>query len=183
MALTESKFELTHGTVAPGFSLPDAYGSLHNLKDSLGKITIIVFWCNHCPYVKHLKTHFFETARTKLADCFIYLINSNDFIKYPEDNPEAMRADQEQFGYNIPYLVDETQVVAKAYHAACTPDFFILDQFHKVSYMGRYDGSTPGNNQAVTGQDLLGAIEQIRLGTIPKNQKPAMGCNIKLQPQ
>lgn len=179
MALVHSTFELKPGVQAPEFSLLDTMGKPYHLSDFLGLPTLIVFWCNHCPYVKHLKSHFSEFCRNSLDKLHVLAINSNDFEAYPDDRPEKMREDIQQFQYVFPYLVDSTQSVAKAYDAACTPDFYLLDSSHRIYYMGQYDSTRPSQGQIPTGTDLAEAIKRLNQGKEPYLGQPASGCNIK----
>jgi len=137
--------------------------------------------CNHCPYVKHIRTELAaittEYAKKGIA---VFGINSNDVKNYPEDSPEMMKKEKEEAHYTFPYLYDETQAIAKAYQAACTPDFFLFDIEHKLVYRGQFDESRPGNKLAVTGQDLKEAMDALLSGkAIQRDQTPSIGCNIK----
>ena len=182
MAVTPSNM-LPLGTVAPAFTLPDTVSgkivSLDELKSNTA--TVIMFICNHCPFVKHLQNHLSHFAKEYRARGISFIaINANDAIEYPEDAPERMKQIAKQFDYSFPYLYDESQAVAKAYQAACTPDFHIFDKGLRCVYRGQYDDSRPGNNAAITGKDLGTALDNILQGKpIASNQKPSMGCNIK----
>jgi thiol-disulfide isomerase/thioredoxin len=182
MAITPSNM-LPLGTVAPAFTLPDTVSgkmvSLDELKSNTA--TVIMFICNHCPFVKHLQNHLSHFAKEYKARGISFIaINANDAIEYPEDSPEIMKQIANQFEYSFPYLYDESQAVAKAYQAACTPDFYIFDKDLRCVYRGQYDDSRPGNNAAITGKDLGTALDNILQGKpIATNQKPSMGCNIK----
>lgn len=170
------------GTAAIEFSLPDHSGVLVSLSDFGGSpATLIVFMCNHCPYVKHLRHGLAAFAKEAQArDATVIGINSNDFVKYPSDNPAAMAQEIEEAGYTFPYLVDESQEVAKAYQATCTPDFFLYDGAMRLAYRGQFDSSRPGNGQEVTGADLRTALDAVLRGQAPKgDQVPSIGCNIK----
>lgn len=184
MALTPSTMKLSLGAAAPDFSLPDPYGTMHTLAEFAGKPALVAFICNHCPYVKHVAPAFAKLAKEYQAKGVgIVAINSNDFTSYPDDSPTMMKSEIGQRGYTFPYLVDETQSVAHAYHAACTPDFFLFDKDHKLVYRGQMDSSRPGNNQPVTGQDLRAALDAVLAGRpAAKDQRPSMGCNIKWRP-
>jgi peroxiredoxin len=181
MALTNSTM-LPLGTSAPDFSLPDADGKCVALKDFKGaKGLLVIFMCNHCPYVKHI-----AFALAKLAAEYqkkgigVVGINSNDTERYPADSPSMMKEEIKSVGYTFPYLMDESQEVAKAYRAACTPDFYLFDKEQKLVYRGRMDGSTPGNNTPTTGNELRAALDAVLEGRpIPREQKSSMGCNIK----
>lgn len=182
MALTPSSM-LPLGTKAPGFSLPDTIGgktlSLDVLKGTAA--TVVMFICNHCPYVKHVNPELVRVARDygKRGVGFV-AISSNDAKSYPEDAPDEMRKNAREQGYPFPYLFDESQAVAKSYQAACTPDFFVFDRAMHLIYRGRLDESSPGNGKPLTGADLREALEAV-LNDKPVNrdQVPSMGCNIK----
>ena len=182
MALTESNM-LPLGTLAPDFKLVDVVSntekSLNELKGEQG--TLIVFMCNHCPYVVHLIDALVALAERNLAQgIHTIAISSNDIENYPEDRPEKMKALAIEKDFPFPYLYDEEQTIAKAYDAACTPDFYLLDNENTLVYRGRFDGSRPGNSIAVTGEDLQHAIDLlVKNNPIPENQIPSMGCNIK----
>lgn len=181
MALTPSTM-LALGTPAPDFSLPDPAGKIHSLKDNpSAKGHLVVFMCNHCPYVIHLQKKLSEVAtRYQALGINVIAINSNDAEKYPADRPEKMAEDIRKFHYTFPYLFDETQQVAKNYKAACTPDFFLFDASKRLVYRGQFDESRPGNGIPVTGKDLTNALDQVLAGKTPSpDQRPSMGCNIK----
>jgi peroxiredoxin len=176
---------LTLGTAAPVFSLPDTAGKLVSLSDfKAAPALVVVFMCNHCPYVKHIRGGLAQFGRDYLPrGVAVVGINSNDVMTYPADSPARMAEEVEAAGYSFPYLYDETQAVARAYHAACTPDFFLFDQRQRLAYRGQFDDSRPGNNVPVTGKDLRTAIESVLAGkTVPASQKPSLGCNIKWKP-
>lgn len=182
MSLTQSSM-LPLGTVAEDFTLLDTISqrnvSLQYLKSD--KATVIMFICNHCPYVKHVQSTLVTIAQKyrKKGVQFI-AINSNDADNYPEDSPDKMQEIGEKLNYSFPYLFDETQAVAKKYRAACTPDFYIFNKDLACVYRGRFDASTPGNNIPVTGEDLCISLDNLLLDKpINPNQKPSMGCNIK----
>ena len=171
------------GTTAPGFSLPDPDGRLHGLPDGASAY-LVMFICNHCPFVKHICD---ELAR--LGNDYgdegvaIVAINSNDTEKYPDDGPEQMREEARAHGYTFPYLLDADQSVAKAYRAACTPDFYLFDAAKQLVYRGQLDGSRPGNDVPVDGKDLRGALDALLAGeAVDPNQAPSIGCNIKWRP-
>ena len=170
------------GIQAPSFSLPDTSGKLVSLSDFAGApALLVVFLCNHCPYVKHLQHHLgkliAEYQRRGLAAVGI---SANDPVRYPDDAPARMAEVAKEAGYTFPYLFDETQAVAKAYRAACTPDFFLFDRDQRLAYRGQYDGSRPGNPMPVTGADLRAAIEAVLAGKpAPSEQRPSIGCSIK----
>jgi peroxiredoxin len=182
MALTESTM-LTLGTVAPDFALTDmTTGNTVRRDDFHGqKGLLVLFICTHCPYVKHI-----EASLGKLGADYagkplgIVAISSNDAEAYPADNPAGLKLQAEEHGFNFPYLYDETQAVARAYNAACTPDIYLFDGDFRLVYRGQYDSSRPGNGVPVTGEDLRAAIDAMLDGTpIPTVQKPSIGCNIK----
>ncbi len=182
MALTPSNM-LPLGTKAPYFTLMDTITkdvySLQQLKGEKG--TVIMFICNHCPYVKYVNEELVRICNDYRVTGFSFVgISSNDATKYPEDGPEAMYRHAQKEGYNFPYLYDETQEVAKAYDAACTPDFYLFDSELKLVYRGQLDNSRPGNSIPLNGRDLREAMDNI-LNNHPqrKDQKPSMGCNIK----
>ena len=182
MALVESNM-LPLGTIAPDFSLPNvvdkSMGSLCSLKGEKG--TLIVFTCNHCPYVVHLLDAFVALAKkNKGKGVATIAISSNDVENYPADHPDLMRKLAQEKNFTFPYLYDEAQTVAKAYDAACTPDFYLLNAQHALVYHGRFDASRPGNDTPITGEDLQNAIDaMLKKDPIPENQYPSMGCNIK----
>ena len=183
MAETPSTM-LELGTPAPFFRLPDLDGKLVSLDDFRGKPLLVAFICNHCPYVKHVIDKFSELAREyQRKGVAVVAINSNDVDAYPEDSPERMREFAAKHHFTFPYLFDESQEVAKAYRAACTPDFYLFDREHKLVYRGQMDGSRPGNGVPVTGEDLTRAVELLLAGKpIPEDQRPSVGCNIKWKP-
>lgn len=171
------------GVKAPPFSLPNAAGGgvvcLNDFRDTQG--LLVMFICNHCPYVIHVHHELVALARDyQDKDFGVVAISSNDTIAYPDDSPEKMKARSEQLGFTFPYLFDESQQVAKAYRAACTPDFFLFDRNQKLVYRGQLDDSRPSNGIPVTGVSLRTAMDCVAEGTpIPGNQTPSMGCNIK----
>jgi peroxiredoxin len=173
---------LALGTKAPEFRLPDPSGKLVSSKDfDAAPALLVAFICNHCPYVKHIQSSFAEFARTyQERGAAIVAINSNDFDAFPDDRPEKMAEESKLAGYTFPYLCDETQEVAKAYQAACTPDFFLFDRDRWLVYRGQYDDSRPKSERPVTGADLAAALDALLAGRpVPADQKPSMGCNIK----
>lgn len=171
------------GTIAPNFKLLDTICNetleLDDLKSGIA--TVIMFICNHCPYVKHIQTKLVEVANTYQAKGFRFIaISSNDVATYADDSPEKMREEAANHHYPFPYLYDETQAIAKAYQAACTPDFYVFNEHMHCVYRGRFDASTPGNQEPVTGKELTAALDAILTGdAIDQNQKPSVGCNIK----
>lgn len=183
MALTESTMELEIGTEAPEFALRDVVtGKTVRRDDFRGqKGLLVMFICTHCPYVKHV-----EKGLAALGVDYdgkglgIVAIGSNDAETYPDDAPEGLREQAQRLGFRFPYLYDETQDVAKAYHAACTPDFFLFDSEMKLAYRGQFDSSRPNSGVPVTGQDLRAAMDAVIAGKpVPNDQKPSIGCNIK----
>lgn len=182
MAMTPSNM-LALGTTAPGFSLldtvTDTMFDLHAIKGETG--TIIMFICNHCPFVVHVNNEIISIAkRYKAKGINCIAISSNDVINYPQDGPDKMKRHAQDVGYRFPYLYDETQDVAKAYDAACTPDFYVFDAHLKLTYRGQLDDSRPGNGKPVTGNDLRLALDSLLNNTDNNTlQKPSIGCNIK----
>jgi len=173
------------GTTAPDFSLPGTDGQPVSLADFGDKpAVLIVFMCNHCPYVKHLSSALAEFARKYEEEGLQVIgINSNDANNYPDDSPEKMVLEKQLAGYGFPYLYDESQGVAKAYRAACTPDFFLFDKERRLFYRGQFDESRPGSSIPVTGRSLGQAVDALLVGKAPpEEQKPSMGCNIKWRP-
>jgi peroxiredoxin len=184
MARTPSTM-LPLGTKAPDFALVNVDGKTVSLADFRGApALLVVFMCNHCPFVKHL-----AAALAQFADEYMQKkvavvgINSNDVANYPADSPEQMVHEAEDRGYTFPYLYDETQEVAKAYRAACTPDFFLFDRDQRLVYRGQFDSSRPDNGKPITGADLREAVDAVLAGRKPsEDQKPSIGCNIKWKP-
>src|SRR2546427_7013192 len=170
------------GTKAPDFRLPDTAGKMVSLSDfKNAPALLVIFMCNHCPYVKHIRSGMAQLARDyttrKVA---IVGINSNDVANYPADSPAKMAEEAKSAGYMFHYLYDESQKVAKAYRAACTPDIFLFDSDQRLVYRGQFDDSRPSNGIPVTGKDLRAAIDAVLAGKpVPANQKPSIGCNIK----
>lgn len=184
MVRTESTM-MPLGTRAPAFRLPDTDGELASLEDfGSADALLVAFLSNHCPYVKHIRRGLAEFAREyREAGLATVAINSNDIERYPDDSPERMRAVKQDFGFVFPYLFDETQDVARAYGAACTPDFFLFDDKRELAYRGRFDASRPGNDEPVTGADLRAAADAVLEGRRPPGEQlPSMGCNIKWKP-
>lgn len=177
---------LSLGAAAPDFALPNAIdGRQVSLSDFQAKSGLLVmFICNHCPFVKHVADQLAAIARDyQAADLGIVAISSNDIQKYPQDDAAAMKDEAAARGYVFPYLLDETQDVAKAYQAACTPDFFLFDQQRHLVYRGQLDSSRPSLEVPVTGKDLRAAIDQLLAGgSIDPEQRPSIGCNIKWKP-
>ena len=181
MAKTPSTM-LALGTPAPDFRLPDTDGTQVSRDDHAGAAGLLVmFLCNHCPYVQHIREGLAEFAREyRSKGLAIVAISSNDAAAYPDDSPEKMKVEKARYGYVFPYLYDASQAVAKAYAAACTPDFFLFDSARRLVYRGQFDDSRPGNGVAVTGKDLRAACDALLSGRqIPADQRPSIGCNIK----
>jgi len=171
------------GTPAPAFNLTEpATGCTVTLADfQNAPALLVIFMCNHCPFVKHIREGLVRFAREYQArGLAIVAISANDVANHPNDSPAKMAEDARAFGYPFPYLYDETQAVAQAYRAACTPDFFLFDAGRTLVYRGQFDGSRPGNNVPVTGADLRAAADAALVGQpAPSDQKPSIGCNIK----
>jgi peroxiredoxin len=181
MAKTPSTM-LALGTPAPDFRLPDTGGALVSRDDHAAAPGLLVmFLCNHCPYVQHIRGALADFAREYQAKGLaIVAVNSNDVAAYPDDSPEKMKAEKARYGYVFPYLYDESQAVAKSYSAACTPDFFLFDRSRRLVYRGQFDDSRPGNGAAVTGRDLRAACDALlSQRPIAPDQRPSIGCNIK----
>jgi len=173
---------LALGTSAPDFRLPDTSGKIVALADFKSAPALAVFFiCNHCPYVKHMQAGLAQLARDyQPRGAAIVAISSNDAQNYPDDSPARMAQEAKSAGYTFPYLYDESQAVAKAYRAACTPDIFLFDAARKLVYRGQFDDSRPGNGVPVTGKDLRGALDAVLGGKpMPSRQVPSIGCNIK----
>jgi peroxiredoxin len=182
MALTPSTM-LPLGTKAPDFNLPDTVSnnelSLDDIKSDVA--TVIMFICNHCPYVKHIQSELSRIATDYAAKNINFAaISANDAENYPADSPEKMKEFAQQNHFSFPYLYDESQETAKSYQAACTPDFYVFDNNLKCVYRGRFDDSSPGKDAPVTGKDLRNALDNLIGGkTINPDQIPSIGCNIK----
>ncbi len=181
MALTPSTM-LPLGTKAPRFALPDTDGRTVSLDDfATAKGLVVMFICNHCPYVKHVRDELARFGRDMQASgVAVVAISSNDVSTHPADSPEKMAEEKKTAGYEFPYLYDADQSVAAAYKAACTPDFYLFDQTRALVYRGQFDDSRPGNGTPVTGTDLRHAVDALLNGRPARSpQKPSMGCNIK----
>jgi peroxiredoxin len=173
------------GTQAPDFRLPDPSGKIVALADfKKAPALLVVFMCNHCPYVKHVRDGLAKLARDyRPRGVAVVGINSNDVANYPGDSPAKMAEEAAAAGYIFPYLYDETQAVAKAYRAACTPDLYLFDKDQRLVYRGQLDDSRPGNGVPVTGKDLRAALDAVLAGKpVSPSQKPSIGCNIKWKP-
>lgn len=170
------------GTPAPEFALPDTDGKTVALADFANAPALVVaFICNHCPYVKHVRDAFNRLAREyQQKGVAVAAISSNDVANHPEDSPAKMKEEKKAAGYSFPYLYDESQAVAKAYRAACTPDFFVFDKGRRLVYRGQMDASRPGNGKPNDGADLRAALDALLAGKAPSiEQVPSIGCNIK----
>ena len=173
------------GTKAPAFQLPDTSGKKVSLTDFKSAPALVVaFMCNHCPYVKHVRGGLAQLARDYAPRGVAMVgISSNDVANYPQDSPARMAEEAKSAGYIFPYLYDETQEVAKAYKAACTPDIYLFDGDQRLAYRGQLDDSRPGSSIPVSGKDLRGAIDAVLASRpVSPNQKPSIGCNIKWKP-
>jgi peroxiredoxin len=173
------------GMEAPDFELPDTDGEMVARDDfEDADALLVVFMCNHCPFVKHIREELADFAREyREKGLAVVGINSNDVESHPEDRPEKMKEEKERVGYTFPYLFDESQEVAKAYGAACTPDFFLFDADRRLFYRGQFDDSRPGNDVPVTGEDLRDACDRALAGEDPpEEQRASAGCNIKWKP-
>lgn len=173
------------GMEAPDFELPEAGGGTVALEDfDEAPALLVIFMCNHCPYVKHIQEELADFAREyRERGLAVVGINANDWEQYPDDSPEQMAREKERVGYPFPYLYDESQEVARAYGAACTPDFFLFDDDRELVYRGQFDASRPGNGVPVSGSDLREAADRVLAGRdAPSEQAPSTGCNIKWRP-
>jgi len=173
------------GTAAAEFNLPNVDGRMVSLDTAAGpRGTLVMFICNHCPFVKHVADQLAQVGREAIGRGIgVVAISANDVATHPADSPEQMVREAEERGYPFPYLYDESQEVAKAYKAACTPDFFLFDPYRRLVYRGQLDDSRPGNGVPVTGHDLRQAIEALVAGRSPvAEQRPSIGCNIKWKP-
>jgi peroxiredoxin len=182
MAQTASTM-LELGTIAPDFALTNVVtGKTVRRDDYRGKKALLVmFICAHCPFVKHVEKELAKFGRDySMQPLGIVAISANDAVNYPADGPEGLKKQAETLGFTFPYLHDESQAVARAYDAACTPDIYLFDADFKLVYRGQFDASRPGNNVPVTGQDLRAAVDAVLAGKpVPADQKPSIGCNIK----
>jgi peroxiredoxin len=181
MALTPSNM-LPLGTAAPDFRLPDTTGKPVSLADFKSASALaVVFICNHCPYVQHIRAGLAQFGREyQRRGAAVVAINANDVQNYPADSPEKMAEEVKTAGYTFPYLYDESQAVARAYRAACTPDIYLFDKNRKLVYRGQFDDSRPGNGLPVTGADLRAAVDAVLAGKpVAPRQVPSLGCNIK----
>jgi peroxiredoxin len=184
MAQTPS-FMVALGSAAPGFQLPDFNGKLVSSADFADAPALLVmFICNHCPFVKHVRDQLASLGRDyQQRGVAVVAMNPNDVLKYPDDSPARMKEEAKAAGYTFPYLVDETQQVAKAFGASCTPDFFLYDKNRKLVYRGQLDSSRPKSDTPVSGSDLRAALDAVLAGKpVPPSQMPSIGCNIKWKP-
>jgi thiol-disulfide isomerase/thioredoxin len=173
------------GAALPSFSLPDLDGTIVTDRDFPDAPALVVaFICPHCPYVKHVREAFAQMAKDVQRDqVAVVAINSNDAQAFPDDDPAGMRREASAAGFTFPYLYDESQEVAKAFRAACTPDFFVFDRHRRLAYRGQFDGSRPKSATPVTGADLRSAVDAVVAGEAPSpEQRPSVGCNIKWKP-
>ena len=173
------------GTTAPDFVLPDPDGNLHRLSDDEGAPALVVaFICNHCPYVKHIAAPLAQVTTALMnRGAAVVAISSNDVDAHPDDAPDKMADEAAEHGWSFPYLYDETQAVAQAYRAACTPDFFVFNAEQRLVYRGQFDEARPNNDSPVTGRDLAAAVNAVIDGQPPdEDQFPSIGCNIKWKP-
>ena len=182
MAASSSMLSL--GTTMPAFTLPDTVsGRAVSSQTLAGKPSVVIFICNHCPYVKHIRGALAQFGRDYAGLVGVVAISANDPVTYPDDSPQAMAREAADAGYPFPYLFDETQAVAKAFHAVCTPDLFIFDAAGKLAYRGQFDDSRPKNGLAATGRDARAAVDALLAGTSPSaTQVPSIGCSIKWRP-
>ena len=180
MARTPSNM-LELGTALPSFSLPDTEGKLITHEQFRNSPLLVIFMCNHCPFVIHIRPKLAELTKKYLALGIPTVgINANDVANYPDDSPEKMKVEKKDAGYSFPYLFDEKQTVALAFRAACTPDIYLFDKNHCLVYRGQFDDSRPGNSIPVTGKDLERALQaMVNDETITFEQRPSLGCNIK----
>ena len=182
MAATESQM-LELGTIAPEFSLPDPGGNQHGIGSDSASY-LVMFICNHCPFVKHLRTELARLGHDYLPrNVSIVAINSNDANTHPGDSPEKMKQEAENWGYEFPYIIDSDQSVAESYRAACTPDFYLFNAEKGLVYRGQLDASRPSNEIPVNGEDLRAALDSVLSGNpVSAEQVPSIGCSIKWTP-
>lgn len=184
MVLTPSTM-LDLGTTAADFNLNTADNKPYSLgEQSIDKGLLVIFMCNHCPYVLHIAARLSDKIRDyQQQGITVVAINSNDSSSYPDDSPDKMITLSESFGFTFPYLVDEKQDIAKIYQAACTPDFFLFNRDKKLVYRGQFDNARPGNQEPISGEDLTTAVNALLAASpVSRIQKPSMGCNIKWKP-
>jgi peroxiredoxin len=180
--MAETSTMMPLGTVAPDFALPDLGGEVVTLDSlSASPALLVAFICNHCPYVRHIE-HVLGNLATgwQQQGAAVVGISANDVAQYPDDDRDGLAAQAARAGFTFPYLMDESQEVARAYGAACTPDFFLFDRNRRLAYRGAFDASTPGNDQPVTGAELDEAVTRVLAGhEVPEPHRPSMGCGIK----
>lgn len=184
MALTPSTM-LPLGTQLPFFALQDVHGQIVKSSDfATARAYLVMFICNHCPYVKHVADTVAKITSSMLDQgVAVFGIMSNDVSKYPDDRPELMKMEAAQRGYKFPYLHDDKQEVAKAFHAACTPEFYVFDAAQKLVYRGQLDDARPGSSVPPSGAHVTAAVTAVLMGQpVSPDQKPSMGCNIKWRP-
>lgn len=183
MVMTESTM-LSLGSPAPAFDLTDTEGNTVRKSDYDGAPLLVIFMCNHCPFVKHIRTELVAFAADAISKGVAVVgVNANINPDYPDDSEEKMKEEAQAHGFPFPYVADTTQEVAKAFRAACTPDFFLFDAEGALAYRGQFDDSRPGNDKPVTGEDLRRAVTALLAGQRPNaEQKPSIGCNIKWRP-
>lgn len=168
-------------TSAPQFSLRDLAGNIRQLGDFTAPVLVVAFLCNHCPYVRHIENLLGSVVAR--ADVDVVAICSNDAVAYPDDGPEGLADQVRRAGWGFPYLIDDTQQVAGAFGAVCTPDFFVYDADRRLAYRGAFDASTPGNGHPLTGHDLSAALDAVAAGApVPLPHRPSLGCGIKWLP-
>lgn len=179
MALSSALVPL--GTPVPDFTLPDVHGTPHSLDDFTASVLVVVFACNHCPYVRHIEDELGTFVPGPTLD--VVAICSNDVERYPDDRAEHLAEQAARARWSFPYLVDTDQSVARAFRAVCTPDFFVYGPDRCLAYRGAFDAATPGNDQPVTGQELRDAITLVAAGSaVPEPHRPSLGCGIKWLP-
>ncbi|HEX9638347.1 MAG TPA: thioredoxin family protein [Acidobacteriota bacterium] len=182
---TTSSTRLELGTPAPEFALPDTEGRIVSLADfGSAPALLVMFLCNHCPFVKHIQDRLSSLCRAfQERGVAVVAISSNDAERYPEDSPARMREEKQRVGYSFPYLYDQSQAVAKAYRAECTPELYLFDRERRLVYCGQFDSSRPSRPTPVTGEDLAAAVDALLAGKpVSPEQKPAVGCSIKWKP-
>lgn len=179
--MATTQLRTTPGTTAPDFALPDPAGNMHHLADfAAARVLVVAFICNHCPYVKHIIGGLAQFARDYQSRAVAMVaINPNDASRYAEDSPAHMGEVAARHGFTFPYLYDESQAVARAYQAVCTPDLFLFDQARQLVYRGQFDASRPANGAPVTGADLRAAADAVLAGRAIEHQVPGIGCSIK----
>jgi peroxiredoxin len=172
-------------TEAPDFSLPDADGRVWSLQEADGADAyLVMFICNHCPFVKHVRRELAQLGKDYMQrNVAVFAINSNDFDAHPDDSPPKMKEEAARWGYTFPYLIDRDQNVARAFRAACTPDFYVFNGDRRLVYRGQLDDSRPSNGKSVTGRDVRAALDAVLEGRpVRDGQTPSIGCNIKWRP-